>query len=180
MASVIRLQGSPEELLEKVQRGEATNNIHVLGFCWRMDRILREVVAQGQSNTLRADTRDVERIKSYLKALADYKAYAMSEPTPDYVQTHPDCWKLPAVPELPTIENEAQLELLFDLTRMAQELRRSASNRLKNSLDPADSRRLDEFLEKANKYVDSHFTPASLDHPETHTTVPSIPYEEVG
>jgi len=171
------LAGAPEELLQKVDAGEATNNIHVWGFCWRLDRILREIAAQGQGNMLRGDKRDVARTLSYLDNLEKYLAYARAEPTPDYVRTHPDAWELPATPELPALENESQLELLVDLTRIGREARRSASNRMKNGFDPADAERLAEFLKKARNFVNSHFPVDGADHPETHTSVPSIPYE---
>lgn len=171
--------GDPEEKQAAIAKGVATHNPSVWLICIKADRIVKELTDSRTGNNVTGNKFDMARTLQFIADLKLAKKYLLDEPELDWVQTHPDTYKLPTEPSLNELENEDVLFALNDLNRARRELVRSNTTREPSGIRKNDSTRFDTFIGKLEKFVNDYIgkkimgSTGEVDYVESSNKVPN-------
>ena len=150
------------------------NNHDILGLVRRIHRFQEELIHSVSSGISQFKTHDLTRLRTYLKALVTYKAWATNQPELDLPESHPQAYVLPAGPDVVTTENESVADCLTHLDLLYREIVACQSARRSGGMLPFDSVRFDALIGKMEAFLTDFVDEATpLDLPESSPKVPA-------
>lgn len=150
-------------------------NHDVVGFHRRINRFIVELIHSVSSNVSQLSKFDINRMKSYIKAIREYQQWCTSQPQLDLPETAPMKFPLEADPVIPDVENESVADAINMLILAREELVNSQSARQASGLIGFDGERLKAIVDKLDAFLDSYVSSATpLDLPESSPQEPMV------
>lgn len=143
-------------------------NMDVVGLHRRMNRFIGEMAASASTNLSQLSAFDSTRLQTYLSAIRTYVAWVIAEPQLDLPETSPRAYPLEPDPVIPTVENEALIDIINMLQLSRDEIVNGQSARNAAGLIKFDVIRLTAVIDKVDSFLTKYvnvITP--LDLPET-------------
>lgn len=148
------------------------NNHDIAGLNSRMNRFIEELVKSVSSGTSQLNQFDQQRLTTYLDAIDTYHGWVIAQPNLDLPETHPRAITLTQVVPPITVENDSINDLVRLLTIARDEIVNSQSARDAAGLNPFDSARLRNIINKSRKFLSDYIVPTNpLDLPESSPAV---------
>jgi hypothetical protein len=144
------------------------NNHDVAGIARRINRFIDELQKSVSSESSQINAYDLERSRTYLKAVEEYHNWVMSQPQLDLPETHPRQINVEDGPALVSVENESLTDLVYMLALTRDEVLNGQSARQGSGLVIFDSNRLMAIVQKMNAFLETYVSEVTpLDLPES-------------
>lgn len=162
---------------------KGTLNHDVQGMCNRMGRFIEEALKSQSANAAFVMTHDLDRLKSYIAAAINYRAWVVGLPQLDCPETHPMHMtiKCPTIEEVENVENESIKDWSRLMYISIKELENSQSSRMASGFISHDLRRFDDFMAKLSLFLTDYVeVTLPLDLPESSPQAPGVTAGKTG
>lgn len=160
-----------------------TNSHDVHGICNRAARFIEEALKCQSANVAHVNEYDLERLKSYIAALINYRNWVVATPQLDCPETHPMVLLINC-PDLLSIDNVENASI-SDWCRLVYitiaEMANSQSSRTSSGLISHDLRRFDDYMAKLSAFLEDYVeVTLPLDLPESSPSKPGVTAGKTG
>lgn len=128
-------------------------NQDIACMCRLIARMRHEIAHCVSASLTEMNSHDQVRCQSHVAKLKSYKAWANSEPEPDWPETHPFKREIPEPVEYPDVENDDCVVLMDHLKILDNELVNSQSARRGSGLAAPDASRFDSTVARYERYM---------------------------